>query len=167
MPAVLPEWSDVGSDDAEREEWLRNELAQTLATDDITSSASLLGQEIGAAVKVVLETPVDDNPYMLLFLNQERAWAAVTYALGIDTINLIERDDESDVVDFEFYEEAPEDLSWFAKLRGKRNPLPALYRLKMVEENGDQVVRIFRPDDTPVDQREAFIVLTRLRNNLS
>ena len=61
----------------------------------------------------------------------------------------------------------PADLSWFAKLRGKRNPDPVPYRLKVVEENGDQVVRIFRPDNAAVEQREAFIVLTRLRNNLS
>lgn len=167
MPAVLPEWPAQGSSDLEQEEWLRNNLAESLATDDISGSASLLGQEIGAAVKVRLETPADENPYMLLFLNEERAWAAVTYALGIETINLIERDDESGIADFEFYEVAPEDLSWFAKLRGKRNPEPVQYRLKIVEENGDQVVRIFRPDDSLVDQREAFVVLTRLRNNLS
>ncbi|MBT5330759.1 MAG: outer membrane protein assembly factor BamC [Porticoccaceae bacterium] len=167
MPAVLPEWTLSGSDNLEREDWLRNELAQSLAIDDVTSSASLLGQEIGAAVKVRLETPANENPYMLLFLNEERAWAAVTYALEIDTINLIERDDASDIADFEFYEVEPEDLSWFAKLRGRRNAEPVPYRLKMIEEEGDQVIRIFNLDDTPVDQREAFIVLTRLRANLS
>lgn len=167
MPAVLPEWFAQGSDNLEKEDWLRNNLAESLATDDITGSASLLGQEIGAAVKVRLETPTDENPYMLLFLNQERAWAAVTYALDIETINLIERDDDLGIADFEFYEIAPEDLSWFAKLRGKKNPEPVPYRLKVVEENGDQVVRIFRQDNTLVEQREAFIVLTRLRNNLS
>ena len=167
MPAVLPEWPAQGSNDLEQEEWLRNNLAESLATDDITGSASLLGQEIGAAVKVRLATPTNENPYMLLFLNQERAWAAITYALDIETINLLERDDELGIADFEFYEEVPADLSWFAKLRGKRNPDPVPYRLKVVEENGDQVVRIFRPDNTAVEQREAFIVLTRLRNNLS
>jgi outer membrane protein assembly factor BamC len=167
MPAVLPEWSEQASDDAEMEDWLRNELAQSLATDDITSSASLLGQEIGAAVKVRLETPANENPYMVLLLNQERAWAAVTYALDIDTINIIERDLEPQVIDFEYYQVAPEELSLFARMTGKRNPEPTQYRLVMTEENGSQIVRILRPDDSPATQREAFTVLTRLRAHLS
>lgn len=167
LPAILPEWPEAGSDDPEQEEWLRNNLAQSLALDDVTSSASLLGQEIGAAQKVSLRTPANENPYIELLLSEERAWASVTYALNIDTINLLERNDAENVADFEFYEEEPEDLSWFARLTGKRNPEPIAYRVKMVDVEGAQIVRLYRPDDSLVEQREAFIVLTRLRNNLS
>lgn len=167
MPAVLPVWSGQGSDDSAQEDWLRNDLAQTLASDDITGSASLLGQEIGAAAKVRLRTPESGNPSLVLLLNATRAWASVTYALDIPTINILEQSEDPRAAKFEFYEKPPEDLSWFARLRGKRNPLPALYTLTMVEEEGSQIVRVYRPDGTAVDQREAFIVLTRLRNNLS
>ncbi len=168
MPAMLPDWPEYGSDNLEMEEWLRNNLAQTLAAEDITSSASLLGQEIGAAVKVILQTPANENPSLVMFLSAERAWASVTYALNIDTINLLESGQEqSYVADFEFYQEKPKDISWFARLFGKKNPPPAIYRLEMREEAGNQVVRIYNPDGTPVDQREAFVVLSRLRTNLS
>jgi len=186
LPENLPEWVAEGSDDAEQEEWLRTSLAQALATDNITSSASLLGQEIGAAVKVELETPEQENPYMVMHLNSVRAWASIEYALNTRSFNLLETVLDAGIEDsvvpiyradgdvvithedyFEFYEDTPEDISWFGKLRGKRNPDPGVYKLIMIEQEGSQFIRIFRPNGDVVEAREAYLVLTRLRNNLT
>lgn len=186
LPPSLPEWLAEGSDDAEQEEWLRTNLATALATEDITSSASLLGQEIGAAVKVELETPEQENPYMVLHLNAVRAWASIEYALNTRSFNLLESGIDGGIEDsvvpifladgdviithedyFEFYEDIPEDISWFGKLRGKRNPEPGVYKLIMVERDGSQFIRIFHPNGDLVEAREAYLVLTRLRNNLT
>tara|TARA_B110000483_G_scaffold147265_1_gene175697 strand:+ start:70030 stop:71130 length:1101 start_codon:yes stop_codon:yes gene_type:complete len=186
LPPTLPNWLAEGSDDAEQEEWLRTNLATALASEDLTSSASLLGQEIGAAVKIELETPEKDNPYMVMHLNAVRAWASIEYALNTRSFNLLESGFDAGIEDsvgpinradsdvlithedyFEFYEDTPEDISWFGKLRGKRNPEPGVYKLIMVEDDGSQFIRIYHTNGDLVEAREAYLVLTRLRNNLT
>ena len=169
IPASLPEWSGDGSDDFEQEEWMRTNLSQALASEDITSSASLLGQEIGAAVKVILETPADEDPYIVMRLSGNRAWASIGYALETDSFELLERDSDRRVADFEFYASAPQDISWFAALFGKRNPPPELYYLAMEEgeTEGEQIVRVYNLDGSIPESRDSYRILNRLRENFT
>ena len=167
IPANLPEWRAIGSDDFDQEEWMRTNLSQALASEDITSSASLLGQEIGAAVKVRLETPTNEDPYIVMRLSDTRAWASIGYALETDSFVLLERDSDRRVADFEFYQSTPEDISWFAALFGKRNPPPELYYLSMEESEGEQLVRVYNLDGSIPAARDSYRILNRLRENFT
>lgn len=166
FPENIPEWAE-GSDDADREEWIRTNLSQALASEDIASSASLLGQEIGAAVKVNLETPVDDVPYIVMRLSAERAWASIDYALSTESFVVLDQAVDRRVVDFEFYEEPPESVSWYAALFGKRAARPGVYYLWMEESADEQVIRLYNLDGSLPDARSVYQVLSRLRDNFT
>ena len=166
FPTNIPEWTE-GSDDADQEEWLRNNLSQALANEDATSSASLLGQEIGAAVKVNLETPQDDLPFIVMHLNADRAWASIEYALTTETFSVLAKANDRRVIDFEFYDEPPESVAWYEALFGKRAAKPDVYYLWMEESAGEQIVRLYNLDGSLPSARAAYQVLNRLRTNFT
>jgi len=81
-------WNET-SNDAEKEAWMVDELAASLANDAGSSSASLLAQTIGGENKITI-TVRDRDPVLRMELEWLRAWATVTYASneeGFRTIN--------------------------------------------------------------------------------
>lgn len=105
---------------AEREAWMIDELAATLASDTTTGqSASLLAQTIGVSDKVELLVE-DREPLLRLDLDYSRAWATVGYAVQKEGFELWEQDDIVGVYyvnfrDEEIEEEAP---GFFGRLFG-------------------------------------------------
>lgn len=77
----------------ERESWMMDELAATIASDASGSqAASLLAQTIGLSDKVTVST-AGEEPVLQLGLEYSRAWATVGYALQKDGFKLWETDD--------------------------------------------------------------------------
>ncbi|WP_460236416.1 outer membrane protein assembly factor BamC [Aurantivibrio plasticivorans] len=89
-------WPDVSSS-PEREAWLVDELAATLASEVNSASASLLAQTIGGDEKVFFDTK-NKEPILRLELVPERAWATLTYAVKQEGLRLIELDRKSNIV---------------------------------------------------------------------
>lgn len=82
------------SADKERESWMMDELAATIASDASSSqAASLLAQTIGLSDKVTVKTD-GEEPMLLLGLEYSRAWATVGFALQKDGFKLWDNDDE-------------------------------------------------------------------------
>ncbi len=70
----------ASSSDADREAWLLEELANSLAGNIDNKAASLLGQSVGGNVKAELLVG-QDEPELRLSLDLSRAWATVAHSL--------------------------------------------------------------------------------------
>lgn len=105
----------------EREAWLVDELAATLASPNSAAATSLLAQTIGGATKVEL-IDVDAEPVMTMSLSRTRAWATLGYA--VNQQGMARMDENANIglyyVDFVGIEEPEEDGffsgigSWFS-----------------------------------------------------
>lgn len=164
---VTADWPSV-SDDSERESWMRDMMAASLADENTLGTASLLGREIGAAEKVVLATPDDENPYIDMRLIFGRAWASVGYALVRDGFSITEQSIDDRVYTAEYLDPSREERSFFQKLVGANKPQPTSYRISLdVEDDEKVIVRVFDESGAPLNQRDSYIVLERIRSNLS
>ncbi|WP_439135595.1 outer membrane protein assembly factor BamC [Pseudomaricurvus sp.] len=77
----------------EREAWMMDELAATIASDTTDGqAASLLAQTIGLSDKVTLESSAGE-PMLQLSLAYNRAWATVGHAVQKEGFTLWESDD--------------------------------------------------------------------------
>lgn len=66
--------------DPEREAWLVDELAATLASPNASAATSLLARTIGGGAKVDI-VEVDAEPVLNMALNRTRAWATLGHAV--------------------------------------------------------------------------------------
>ncbi|RYZ78466.1 MAG: outer membrane protein assembly factor BamC, partial [Moraxellaceae bacterium] len=91
-PTDEPVWP-LKSANAEREKWLLDELAATLASDTTEGGTSLLAQGIGSnsSAKATLGM-LRNEPVMTLKLDKVRAMATVAYAVKHDGYQLFESD---------------------------------------------------------------------------
>lgn len=81
----------------EREAWMRDELAATIASDKSGGqAASLLAQTIGLSDKVKVNTD-GSEPVLQLSLAHSRAWATVGHAVKQSGFSLWEQDDVTGV----------------------------------------------------------------------
>jgi outer membrane protein assembly factor BamC len=89
-PAADLGWSRK-SVNAEREKWLLDELAATLASETAEGGTSLLAQSIGGSVKASL-TMLRGEPAMLVKLDRVRAFATLAHAAKQDGFFTFEAD---------------------------------------------------------------------------
>jgi len=171
VPDSFPEWL-AKSKDLQREEWLRQGLAGELASERITGTASLLGQEIGAASKVELMTPAQGLPFIEMRMTFDRAWASVGYALSKDGFTVVE-----DQVDSRYY------LSNYKKIDNSKKPsiwrrmlffrggnkggAVKSYRVNLDKAGEAVEVRVINLDGSEMSQRDNYLVLQMIRNNLA
>ena len=101
---------------AEREKWMLDELAATLASDTTEGGTSLLAQGIGSnsSAKATLGM-LKNEPMMTLKLDKTRAMATVAYAVKRDGYQLFESDSNTGV--FYVYYKNVEDAKpgWFRR----------------------------------------------------
>jgi len=95
--------------DPEREAWLLEAMANSLAGNIQNRAASLLGQSVGGEVKAKLFMG-ENEPLLGLSLEEGRAWATVAHALEKEGFMVWEEDSENRV----FYAQ----FSGFEKKRG-------------------------------------------------
>ncbi len=158
-------WEQAQGNSAQAQ-WLRENLAQSLASDQ-GRAASLLGQQIGAAAKVEMVTPSAADPYLQMNLSLARAWASVEYAMGSDQFELVEREREAGLLRFSHQPEV-EQRSWFRRLFSRSSGNRSREYLLRLEPRGDYLeLRIMAPDGSSLDQRQAFEMLSLIRSNLT
>lgn len=85
-----PDWP-TKSMNAEREKWLLDELAATLASDVSSGATSLLAQNIGGSVKANLGM-IGGEPVMTIKLDRQRTMATLSYAAKKDGFTTFESD---------------------------------------------------------------------------
>jgi outer membrane protein assembly factor BamC len=126
-PTIEPEWP-AKSVNAEREKWMLDELAATLASDTVEGGTSLLAaQGLGssAAAKAALGM-YRNEPVMTLKVDRVRTMATITYAAKRDGFQLLDSDSGTGLF-YVFYQK-PEDAKpgWFKRLfRIGLKPKPA------------------------------------------
>lgn len=102
------------SQNPEREEWVLNELANSLAGSIDNRAASLLGQEVGGQVKAELQV-LNDEPVLRLRLDRQRAWATVAHALNQEGFTLWDENSEQGIF-FVQHEEFTPRRNWFMRM---------------------------------------------------
>ncbi|HEY7883597.1 MAG TPA: outer membrane protein assembly factor BamC [Cellvibrionaceae bacterium] len=146
-------WPAV-STSAEREAWLLDELAATLAADETIGGTSMLAQAIGGSPKSSLAVE-DSEPVIKIKLNQERAQATLNHAVRQEGFGLFERDAERDIYYVNYRPiEDEEDKGWISRLFSRSpklvNESPyTLAQLLTQIPTGDDFVR------APLSNREA------------
>lgn len=168
IPDVIPAWTDDQTGDSEAADQMRMQIAESLAGDEGSGTASLLGQRVGAAAKVEIVTPSAVDPYILLHLSYERSWASVEFALGTELFNIESSDKEAGVFDLVLLSEAEQDYSWLRRvLRGSAGNLGQPYQINLRQVDDSVEVRVMTPEGDSLPQREAFEFLTLLRSRLA
>ncbi len=166
--ADLPAWDSGEGENAARANALRLRLAEALVETEGGSTASLLGQRIGAATKVEMVTPSEADPFLLLKLNYERSWASVEYALGTQSFAIRDSNKDGGQFDMVVRNLEAENYSWLRRqLRGTPESLGTPYRIQLRQVEGGVEVRVTNPDGSSLEQREAFNILTLLRSKLA
>lgn len=84
-------WPAQDSQDPAREEEMLNLIANALASDISSGTVSLLAQSIGGEHKVEIVTPKVADPYIVMRLDYERAWASVLYSLSRDGFSVTDQ----------------------------------------------------------------------------
>lgn len=116
-PAVAAEWPAL-SVNPEREAWMLDELAATLASEASTGSTSLLAQGIGGGPKISVKM-LAGEPVLRMALSYERARATIAHALrqeGFTTFDL-ELDSGAFYVGYETPVN-PDEESWYTRWFG-------------------------------------------------
>lgn len=160
---------------AEREAWMLDELASTLASDTTTGqSASLLAQTIGVSDKVELLVE-DQEPLLRLDLDYSRAWATVGYAVQKEGFTLWDQDDIVGVyhVDFQVLDEDSDDEpGFFSGLfsGGSDESSGSAYKLSTIlahlqladtEANRKVFASVNNGDATALDNVPGYLVVVR------
>lgn len=131
-----PDWP-AKSMNAEREKWLLDELAATLASDVSSGATSLLAQNIGGSVKANLGM-IGGEPVMTIKLDRQRTMATLSYAAKKDGFTTFESDSAAGLFYVQYIN--PEDAKpgWLKRLfRIGLNPKPPKtpYSLDQIKTN--------------------------------
>lgn len=163
----------------EREAWMRDELAATIASDTSGGqAASLLAQTIGLSDKVKVNSD-GSEPVLKLALAHSRAWATVGHAVKQSGFSLWEQDDVTGVF-YVHYEPVNEEDSepgflsgWFGG--GDDVELPKTpYSLEQVlahlqlddtEENRKIFSSVSNQGASALDDVPGYLVVVRGENN--
>jgi len=166
VPNNLPtQWSGV-STNPEREEWMREALANELALTINDQTASLVGEVVGRKSRVSIETTAQ-QPYILLQLNSERAFGSIAYALQREGFT-IEKQSRSEGAFSVIYRNPKnkKKSNFFTRLF-KRKSKPVNYQIQLTVTTDNTEVRIFDNNNAPLKRDKAIELLTIIRNNLT
>ena len=167
VPNPLPAWGQE-SEKEDYEDWFRGILAETLAAEDTIGTASLLGQEIGASSKVDLVTPESGFPYIEMRMDYDRAWASVGYALSRQGFSIAEQQSSEGIYISAYQQISVDEPSWWRRAFRLTKKEPVYnYRVSLDDTGGVVRVRVENLDDQTMSQRENYLVLQRIRNNLT
>lgn len=162
------QWSNT-SDDQEREKEMLKMASEALAGDISSSSVSLLAQSIGGETKVEVVNPKADDPYILIKLDFERAWASVAYSVEREGFKVIDQDRSAGLFYVNYSSEEDDEGGWFSGWFGSDdNERPQVNHLVKVKP-GDDGMRVYisGPDGESMGRNEALTLLKIIRSNLS
>lgn len=141
VPVAEKPSADMGwprrSVNPEREKWMLDELAATLASETAEGGTSLLAQNIGGSVKANLGVS-GSEPIMTIKLDRQRTFATLTYATKRDGFTTFEADVDAGIYYVHYIN--PEDAKpgWFKRFfHIGLNPKPPTtpYSLAQVKSN--------------------------------
>ena len=158
------------SDDDAREKAMANMLASALAGDESSGTVSLLAQSIGGESKVEIITPKDLDPYILLKLDYDRAWASVGYATGRDGFLLVDQDRTEGVFYVHYGDPEEEEPGFFENLfSGDEDELrlSVTYLIRLIKGDEGIEVRLADSDGQLLERTEVLRLLKKIRANLS
>ncbi len=118
VPVAEKPAADMGwprrSVNPEREKWMLDELAATLASESTEGGTSLLAQNIGGSVKANLGVS-GSEPIMTIKLDRQRSFATLTYAAKRDGFTTFEADVDAGLYYVHYID--PEDAApgWFRR----------------------------------------------------
>ena len=113
MNADLTEWPS-NSSETEREAWMLDELAVSVAQGISNRAASLLGQSVGGDEKITLRR-VGEEPVLDIRLDKERTHATLAHALTKEGLFLWEDDTVRGLCYFA-YDDPSEEPGWWDKI---------------------------------------------------
>jgi outer membrane protein assembly factor BamC len=191
VPASVPAEGQVNwpekSSNPTREKWMMDKISVFLARQEMTS-VSMLAQAIGSQKKVEVVTPFQGEPFLLLTLDYDRAWASVGGALNRQHFFLKQRDAATRTFHAEFYPvlereevEVPETRSksfwrrflgvdswrWYNKDKKDGPEIIDNITVKL-EQYGDREVRVRAYDESGnlMDKTRTMRILGLIRNQL-
>lgn len=100
---------------AEREKWLLDELAATLASETAEGGTSLLAQDIGGSVKANLSM-LGGEPLMTIKLDRVRALATLSYAAKKDGYTTFEVDGDAGIYYVQYLNPEKNKPGWLKRL---------------------------------------------------
>lgn len=100
---------------AEREKWLLDELAATLATETAEGGTSLLAQDIGGSVKANLSM-LGGEPLMTVKLDRVRAFATISYAAKKEGFTTFDVDGDAGLYYVDYRNPEQNKPGWFKRL---------------------------------------------------
>lgn len=103
-------WPETSSNN-EREAWLLDELAVSIAEGITNRAASLLGQSVGGEDKITLQR-IGDEPVLDIRLDRERAQATLSHALNQEGLKLWQEDSDSGLYYFGYDDPNDEPGLW-------------------------------------------------------
>lgn len=117
IPADVPGRGQVNwpeqSADPERESWMLDELAATLASEVTGGATSLLAQTIGGDAKVEL-TATGAEPVLKMGIDMVRAWATVGHAVQQEGFSLWDEDSVVGIYYVNYSKPEDEEEGWFS-----------------------------------------------------
>ena len=113
MNAELAEWPSTSSE-TEREAWMLDELAVSVAQGISNRAASLLGQSVGGDEKITLRR-AGEEPVLDIRLDKERTHATLAHALTKEGLFLWEDDTVRGLCYFA-YDDPSEEPGWWDKI---------------------------------------------------
>jgi outer membrane protein assembly factor BamC len=140
VPATSKPSADLAwpktSSDTEREKWMLDELAASIASSATTGATSFLAQDIGGSVKANLSM-LNGEPQMTINLDRVRTLATLGYAAKRDGFTTFESDSTAGLFYVQF--ERPEDVKpgWIKRMVGiKEAKVPTTpYTLDQLKTN--------------------------------
>jgi len=154
----LNSWPEE-STDPERETWMVDELANSLATADISAGGvSLLGSDIGGDTKVKLARR-NDEPVLRFELNRIRVLATLTHAAEQEGFTRYDSDANAGLFYLGYEQPRESAPGWLGRLFGAEKnpePKPSPYSLSDLQ-------RVL-PDDGLANSSEAEVARNKLPN---
>lgn len=160
--------SDSVSD--EREKNMVDVLANALAADISSGTVSLLAQNIGGEEKVEVLTPGGAEPYMLLKLDFDRAWASVGYSLERGGFTTLDQNRSEGLFYVNYTPEDEDKPGFFRRLfsfGGDSSAEDVNYQVHVVSGDKGIEVRVTDENGNAVERSQAIRLLKDVRANLS
>ncbi|MFA5632998.1 MAG: outer membrane protein assembly factor BamC [Porticoccaceae bacterium] len=161
-------WPEASVDDG-REKDMVEILANALAGDVTSGTVSLLAQAIGGEQKVEFVTPRVADPYLLMRLDEERAWASLAYSLTRGGFTTVDQDRSAGT--FYVNYTPPEDdkePGFFRRMFSRDGKVvEANYQIRLSEAEEGSQIRVLDVDGNGLERNEAIRLLRSVRANLS
>ena len=165
-------WPEDSADDA-REKDMVEILANALAGDVTSGTVSLLAQTIGGDQKVEFVTPQVADPYLLMKLDEERAWASLAYSLNRGGFTTIDQDRSAGIFYVNYTPEGEDnEPGFFARFfsfgrNSDGDVLKINYQVKLGKSDDGSQIRVLDKDGNGLERSEAIRLLKSVRANLS